>query len=238
MKISHDLMRFLKNRAKSQGITQVMIANQFNISLPTVKRWYQGKGLSLEQASQLSEFLGISLGEALVSIKNTTQTFQYTANQEKYFAKHPEYLAFFDNLLRGHSVKKISTRFSLNELKVSKYLLQLENLGLLELHIGNKVKLLVSGEPVWRKNGDLVKKFKNKILTDFSNSPAQIKLDKFHLYDLLNYDLDKLILKLNDALQFATIASNRASVSSDKSKALGLRVSLKGFNWSLDNYLQ
>lgn len=237
MKISKELMTLLKNLAKSQGVTQKMIAEKFEVSLPTVKRWYQGKGLTLEQANLLSEYLGISLGEALMSIKKNTNNFEYTMEQENFFSNNPDYLAFFDNLIRGKTVQSVVKKFNISNIKTTKYLLKMEKLGLIELLPKNKVKLLVTGEPVWRKNGPLSKRFKNKIINDFLESFNSVKFNKFHLFDLNTNDVEKLIISINEIMDFATNASNRAAISSGKSKSYGFSVSLKGFTWSLDSFL-
>jgi Mn-dependent DtxR family transcriptional regulator len=234
--ISAELMKYLKNRAHSQGITQKMIAEHFNVSIPTVKRWYAGSGLSLEQANEICNYLGIPLGQALISIKNTSDSFQYTLEQEIFFSTNPDYLAFFDNLLRGKSVNRIAKKFTLSNTKVTKYLIKLDKLGLIELHPNNKIKLLVKGEPVWRKNGPLVKSFKQKILDSFLSTKSSV-VDKFHLYDLTAEDIKLITKNIEELLNFSSRASNRSAISNHKSKSYGFQISLKEFRWSLDNFL-
>jgi transcriptional regulator with XRE-family HTH domain len=235
--INIELMRFLKSRAAAQGITQKMIAEYFEVSIPTVKRWYSGIGLSLEQADRISQYLGISLGQALVSIQNTTDTFQYSHEQESFFAKNPNYLAFFDNLLRGRSVKQIQKKFSLNNMSTDKYLIKLDKLKLIELHPNNKVKLLQIGEPVWTSNGPLTRAFRKNIMDDFIATKSSL-LDKFYLYEFSDEDLRLISIKLEELLQLTSRANNRAAANNIKNKAYGLNISLKEFNWSLDKFLQ
>jgi transcriptional regulator with XRE-family HTH domain len=233
--ISLELMKFLKNRATSQGVTQKVIADYFDVSIPTVKRWYSGAGLSLEQANELSNYLGISLGQDLISIQNNTKSFHYTHIQETFFAKNPDYLAFFDNLLRGKTVKYITKKFSLSDTKVSKYLLKLDKLKLLELHSNNKIKLLTAGEPVWAIDGPLKKSLKKNIIDDYLSTKNSV-IDKFYLYELSKDDLE-LILKMIEELTLLNSRSNNRAIASDKiSKPYGFSISLKEFHWSLDKF--
>ena len=59
-----------KLRARSLGVTQTKMAHDLNVSIPTVKRWYSGKGLTIASIEKVSEYLGQSLGELFSQIEN------------------------------------------------------------------------------------------------------------------------------------------------------------------------
>lgn len=213
-----------------------MIAKEFDVSLPTVKRWYSGQGLSLEQASDLCHFLGLTLGEALHAIQKTTQTFLYTLEQEKFFAKNPDTLAFFDNLLRGKSLKSMRKKFRLSSTKMTDSLLKLDRLKLIELHPNNKFKLLKKGEPIWRPSGPLQVTFRSQILEDFLGT-KKCDLDRFLLYEFSDDDAKAIQLKLLELQQLASTANRRSALANSKAKSYGLMLSLKEFKWSIDQFL-
>ena len=113
--INKQIAEQIKYKAKSSGLTQAAIANRLDVSLPTVKRWYAGKNLTIPSLKKLSDLLGFSLSELFSAIDSEKNQFQYTLSQENYLAKHPESLAFFDLLLRGKTIKQIQSQFKLKD---------------------------------------------------------------------------------------------------------------------------
>ena len=235
--ITKEVMKKIKSYAIAAGVTQVDIAEELNVSLPTVKRWYQGKGIGLDQLAILCTFLGADLAEVIKSVDESQRSqFYYTEAQERFFSKSPDSLAFFDNLLRGKSVKQIQRKFSLSDMTVNKVLLALDKLALIELHAGNKVKLLLEGEPVWRVDGELSKKFRSVILNDFLKQKSEE--EKFILCDLLDDDVQTLKGKMQDVNQFITSSIKRASMYPERAKSYGFYFQLKKFTWSVDQFLK
>jgi transcriptional regulator with XRE-family HTH domain len=235
--ISKEAMLVVKNRAKSLGITQSDIAQYLNVSLPTVKRWYSGSGVNIEILKNICDVIEVSLSDVFTMVEsNEGNQFTYTDTQEKFFSKNPHCLAFFDYLVRGFSVSRIQKKFSLPRVELEKILNQLEKLELIDWLPGNKAKLKVSGEPAWISGGPLSNKFRESILNSFVNGHNK-KNTKFLLHDYLDSDFNKIKSKLDELLEFASIANRRAKSSADKSKNYGFYISLKGFNWDMDCFL-
>ncbi len=234
--LTTELLEHFKNLAKAQGITQNEVAIAFGISLPTVKRWFSGKGITIEQADKLATYLGTSLGESLISVQNTRKHFTYTLEQEKYLSHHPKTLAFFDLLLRKNSAKDIEKKFKLSEQEVFQFLYQLDKLQLIELQPKNKFKLKAEGEPNWRKNGPLQKKFSAGIFKDFLDSQKSLH-KSFSLTEILPEDSKKLDKKIEEILIFVNQANSRASQSKSKKKSIGFSLIVKDYQWSLDDLL-
>lgn len=226
----------LKFRAKSLGITQADIAKELDVSIGTIKRWYSGKGFTVSSIQQLSEYLGISLSQLFAEIENEKETFEYTLKQEKILAQKPELLVFFDHLLRGKSIKQIQNLFNIKNQKTDQILLALDKVGLIELHENNKVKLLRKGEPVWKKDGPLSKKFKGIVIDDFLCKLKE-KDASFFIHDYLVDDLGQILLKMEELKTYLSYANKRASKSNQKKASFGTYFALKEFSWNLDSFL-
>lgn len=226
-----------KNKAKSQGITQDDLASKLGVSLPTVKRWYGGGTITLESLQKLVNEVGLTLTEVFSSLEeSSSKTFHYSGEQEKFFSDNPDYLAYFDNLLRGQSPSQIQKKFALSEKRSVQYLSKLDKLKLIEWLPKNKIKLLVEGEPVWKAGGELAKKLRSDILRSFLEK-EQKNESHFFLHDYLPEDRDEIARKIQELIEFAKRANSRAKFRTDNTKSAGLYISLQNFRWVIDKYL-
>lgn len=227
----------LKTRAKAQGITQARIASDLNVSIPTVKRWYAGQSLTLPSIQRLTEYLGVSLGEFFSNLENDKNCFEYTLKQEQFLVKNPASLAFFDQLVRGRSVKQIKNQFKIKENDINFILLSLDRIKLIELHQDNKVKLLNKGEPRWRKSGPLAKRFKAEIIESFLNGVSD-KEATFYLHEYLWQDKDLIKKKIEDLKQFLVLANKKANRSNEAKVSYGTYIASNKFDWKLTDLLK
>ena len=235
--LNKQALQIIKNKSKSLGLTQAHLAKKMGVSLPTIKRWYGGGTITLESLKLLANEAGLTLTEIFSSIEESTApSFRYTDEQENFFSSNPDYLAFFDNLLRGYSPSQVQKKFQIADKKVTSYLSKLDKLKLIEWLPQDKVRLLVQGEPVWKVGGALGTKLRADIFQSFMG--AEVKANThFFLHDYLPEDKEELARKIQDLIEFAKRANSRAKFKTDRSKAAGLYISLQNFRWSLDKYL-
>lgn len=235
--INKQALQIVKNKAKSQGLTQNDLAKKLGVSLPTIKRWYAGGTITLESLKLLVNQVGLSLTEVFSSIEESAlETFHYTDEQEYFFSTNPDYLAYFDNLLRGNTPSQIQKKFHLPEKKTVQYLSKLDKLKLIEWLPKNKVRLLVKGEPVWKVGGPLAVKLRNDIFKSFIESERKSET-QFFLHDYLEEDRKEISRKIQDVVEFAKRANRRAKFNIDKAKPSGIYLSLQNFRWEVDKYL-
>lgn len=236
--LSTDVIDLVKARAKANGQTQADLAKRLRVSLPTIKRWYQGEFSTLGNLKLLCDEVGLTLTEVFEAAeKPRTLNFQYTIEQESFFADHPEYLAYFDLLLSGHSPANIQKTYSLEPKLATRILSKLEKLRLIDWLPSDKIKLLVTGEPVWRKNGPLSKKLSPENLRTFLQTADHSKTH-FFLHDYLPEDADVLKSKIEDLIRFARTADKRAKRRNNEAKPHGFYISLQNFRWNLDEFLK
>lgn len=235
--LNKQALQIVRNKAKSQGLTQSELATKLGVSLPTIKRWYGGGTITLESLQRLVAEVGLTLTEVFSSLEETaSETFHYTEEQEHFFSENPDYLAYFDNLLRGQSPSQIQKKFHMSERKSVQYLGKLDKLKLIAWLPKNKVKLLVKGEPVWKTGGELAKKLRSDIFRSFIEREQRSDAH-FFLHDYLPEDRDELARKIQELIEFAKRANSRAKFRTDSSKPAGLYLSLQNFRWEIDKYL-
>ena len=235
--LNKQAMQIIKIKSKSLGLTQETLAKKLGVSLPTIKRWYGGGTITLDSLNLLVNEVGLTLTEVFSSLESSlSPSFQYTDEQESFFSSNPDYLAYFDNLLRGYSPSQIQKKFHLIDKKCISYLAKLDRLKLIEWLPNNKVRLLVHGEPIWKPGGALATKLRSDILKNFFESESTVS-SHFFLHDYLPEDKEEIAKKIQELIEYSKRANSRAKFKVDKSKPIGLYLSLQNFRWNIDTYL-
>lgn len=230
-----ELMQIVKERCKSLGVTQEQLAKKVKVSLPTVKRWFSGQGIDLENLFKLLDILSVSLEEIASSLPQIqSKTFTYTEEQEEFFSVNPEYLAYFDQLLQGKSPQQIQKSYQISVRSTRRYLKALEVLKLIEVHPQEKIKFLVVGEPEWRHNGKLALSMRENAFQEFMKTskqkPGDIKL-LIHRYSA--EDCEELKQDMFNLIRKAQSFHKRTSLLGTTSKPYGCMLGLAPFTWNL-----
>jgi transcriptional regulator with XRE-family HTH domain len=234
---SYKIMNVIKNTVKQDGLTQQQFANKVGVSLPTLKRWLTGTGVTLQNLGDMCEVLGLSLSDVASQVDDENKKeFFYTDEQEIFFANNPDCFAYFDYLIKGLSTQKIRSKFQLRPKQITMYLSSLDRLNLIEWLPDNKAKLLVKGEPVWKKTGPLVKKYKLDIWNEFIQSRNEVN-SSFYLHDYTKEDLERIKVKISELVTLTKAANKKVSITNQKSDAYGFFFCLQKYRWNLDQYL-
>lgn len=237
--MKRSLMNALARVARAQGLTQADLARRLGVSLPTLKRWLRGEGIDLASLEALLNELGLSLAEAAALVPgDASRGFDYTVEQEAFFARHPYFLAYFDRLLAGNSPAQIRRRSQISERATSRYLRKLAELGLIERLEGGRVRLLPRGEPRWRKGGPLSQRFRGEALQSFlkGSPPESIR---FGIHRLLPDDARKMQLMINELRDALIVAESRAKVhAQDDARPWGALTALSPFEWELLTHIR
>jgi len=226
----------LKRIYSRQEKTQPQLAQELGVSLATTKRWLQGKGIALDDLSRLLTLMGSSLREFAASIEAPSQQFAYTLVQEEALAKEPGLLAYFDFLLNGRNPQQIKKIFALTSKANFHYLFNLDKIGLIKLLPGEGAKLLVSGEPKWRKHGPLSQKFRQTAVQEFiSQGIGDGKAMRFGIYYLEKAAELELTKRIEELYSLAKELESRTRARSNIADLvpLGMLCAFKSFEWSL-----
>lgn len=243
MKLSSakTVMDLLKTRAKFLGVTQQQIAKKFSVSLPTVKRWFAAKGVSIETLTELMEMLDLGWDDIAIEFDVAAgPEFVFTFAQEKLFAANPSAHVFFDLLLDGSTPYQIEKKFRLQKSSTRKYLRALENVGLIDVLPGDKIKIKVKGEAKWMTNGPLAQRFRESAIQDFMDHMNQSGGSlRFGIHNLLPEDKKDLKEDLEKINSKVLRAERRARLTrSPQTRSYGLMFAFEPYDWTLSKSIE
>ena len=202
MNESKHIIQTLKKLLRSKGVTYSRLAKVLELSEASVKRIFSEETFSLDRLGKICNVLGITIHDlANLANKNGRENiYCYTLEQERFFCNNLSCLAFFDMLLNLGSVKNIQKKFKVSQKKISFYLSSLEKLGLIERHPYDRVKLLVSNNVQWIRNGPLRKKLFDLAKAEFLNNEFDEKNSfyKFITAQISKSTHRKLLVKLDE----------------------------------------
>lgn len=155
------LVASLKRLLRARGIGYREIADTLAVSEPTIKRWFAGKGITVEHLEDLCVFAGVSLIELIEFTAHDTDARlrQLSIEQEEVLAQDKNLAFVFSVILRGWAPVDLWREQGLEPAALVSYLIQLEKIRLIELLPGNEVRLLTTRDVEWRKDGPIRTQF-------------------------------------------------------------------------------
>lgn len=150
-----QVLNALKIMLKSQKVTYAELAKRTGTTEAAVKNIFYSRSVSLEKLIQICQAINVSFSDLIAASETTKSSdLQLSEANEKFFVEHPNYLAFFRELvLLRKPPKKIKTENNLDQKSLFIYLRQLEKMELIEIVSDSNIRHKVSGRLTWRKNG-------------------------------------------------------------------------------------
>lgn len=165
---SQKIKNIFKDLLKKKGITYQEVAQQLNCSLPTVNRILGSEEITLTRVLELCELLDLPFSDLAAMTKEETHTEErFTEKQESFLAKNGHIFSYFIKLLNNETPKQIAEDYGLSQRSTDKYLIALENEGLIKVTGKNKIRPAFESMPELGK-GPLGKKYFEKIINTCS----------------------------------------------------------------------
>ncbi|NJD33961.1 MAG: helix-turn-helix transcriptional regulator [Betaproteobacteria bacterium] len=162
---TQELIATLKKLLKSEGLTYRELARKLEISESSIKRLFAEESFSLKRVDQICHHLGINLSDLVHMMdRENPRITQLTEAQEKEAASDLKLLGIAFLVMNGWSYQNILENFSINEATLVHYLFKLDKLRILDLLPNNRIRLLISSNFSWRKNGPVQKTLANVVL--------------------------------------------------------------------------
>ncbi|WP_413576919.1 helix-turn-helix domain-containing protein [Bdellovibrio sp. HCB290] len=132
----------LKNQLKKNKMTYEALAEELDVSVPTIKRWLGDAELGLSELLRICSVLNLNLAEiqALVDQEKKNNSHELTLEQQAFFAKNMNYLGYYSQIIDGRTPEEIAKKFGLTKLSTDKYLVKLEKIGVIKVTGKQKVK--------------------------------------------------------------------------------------------------
>lgn len=123
-----------------------MLADQLDVSLPTVKRMLNKTSIPLDRMLAICQVAQIELGELIADAeKFRPKHHEFTSEQDSLFFNQPWFLSYFRELtLGGKNPDEIAIDFNLTQKSTDGYLIGLAKVGLIERDTKNGIHFLVT----------------------------------------------------------------------------------------------
>jgi len=166
-----ELIQTLKKQLRACGITYAQIAESLELSEASVKRLFSEESFTIQRLEAVCELAGLELSDLVVlAQKSRHQLETLSLDQEKEIAGDIALLLVTVSVINGFGFSDLLSYYELDEHQCIQKLAKLDRLGLLDLLPGNRIKLRISSNFRWQRNGPIQKFFQEKVEQDFFNS--------------------------------------------------------------------
>lgn len=172
MSDTHRIVQGLKRALRARGITYAMLAQRISLSEPSVKRILSRGTLTLPRLEKICAATGISLEELVRPVPGAPAETSSTLSdaQEAALAADPQLLGCFYLLTNGHAPRDVAAELGADEKLLRRWLVKLDNLGLVELRPRLTARLRVRAPISWRDDGPIRHTYEHQVRDEFMRS--------------------------------------------------------------------
>jgi DNA-binding Xre family transcriptional regulator len=172
------LVRGIKTRLRSQGISYKEFAAQLGVSEPTVKRDLSRGKFSLQRLDKICEVLGVEVND-LIQPADSSPLTELSEEQEHALIGSPKLLLVTYLVVNDWKFKDIVSTFQLDENELVKILLTMDRLRIVDFRPPTRMRKLTSRNFSWRKDGPVHAYFIRRVVPEFFNARFDSPGDEF-----------------------------------------------------------
>lgn len=181
MSQSGQLIDTLKLELRKQRITYKGVAEKLGLAEASVKRLFAEKSFTLERLEKVCELLNMGFNDLVQQMeKNVEFTTELTLDQEQELVSDIKLLLMAHFLVNKHDFPSIIENYEIEETEGIRLLAKLDRMKIIELQPGNRVKLLISPNFNWIRNGPIQRFFEQTVQSEFFESsfdgPREIRI--------------------------------------------------------------
>jgi len=166
---SKVLVRNLKARLRSEGITYRTLAAKLKLSEPTVKRDLSRGEFSLRRLDRICEILSVTLDDLLRTPSGSTLLTELSTEQERALVGNPKMLLVAYLVVNDWNFQEIVDTFAVSDNELIDILLKLERLGITEFTPPRRMRKRTARNFSWRKDGPIHEFFLQRVAPEFFN---------------------------------------------------------------------
>lgn len=236
MRRQDALIDELKRVLKEQGMSYADLAAGLGLSIASVKRLFATGRFTLQRFEKACNLAGATIADLVERIAaRKAMITELTVEQEEEFLANPKlflitYLTFnrwsVDEILRVY-------RFTLQE--VDTLLERLDQLGVIELRPGRRIRYLLTRNFSWRKNGPLQHFIRRNILPEFfaagfDEPNAEFRVFTASLSQASMAQLQRSIMRL--VREFNELAEQDSALDIEQRQAMAAVLALRPMYYS------
>lgn len=235
MRQHQSLIDTLKKQLKAAGFTYAKIAEHIDLSEASIKRIFALKKMSMQRLEELCDLIQLDIEELVrINSQQQRQTSSLSLKQEQKLSQNRELLLLAVCLMNHWSVADIRATYEINNL--IKLLNELDAMKIIEVLPHDRVKLLVSRNFAWIKNGPIQHFFNTQVQSNFLasgfNQASQHKL--FRVGMLSPESRNKLIEKLEKvAREFNDLHELDSHLPVGKRNGSGIMLAIRDWEFSV-----
>jgi hypothetical protein len=222
MTIRSRFVEALKRAVRLRGMTYARLASELRLSEASVKRMFSRGSFTLARIEEILSVLDLELHElARLSRLGGTDSAELTLEQELGLAKDERLLSVFWLVLNDWSFAGILQSFSISRTELTVAFARLERLKLVEWGAGDRVRLRVARDFLWRAAGPVKKAYGRRVVDEFLRGrfDAPLEVLRFESRELspesaaaLKQRLEKLVADFNEAAEADAAVPSRRRV--------------------------
>lgn len=228
---TEQLIDALKRVLKSRHITYALLAQRIGMSEASVKRLFSQRTFTLSRLEQVLSALEIDFFELAKLARGAGDAPQeMTEQQEQTLASEPRLMGIFYLLFNDWQPAQILARYELTEAELTRLLVKLDRMRLIELLPANRVKLRVGRHLRLRPSGAIRAKHGQKTMAEF----LAVEFDRhgghflFEFRDISPASFAVLHRKLDRlAAEFNELAELDSTLPPDKRQSIGLVLGMR-----------
>ncbi len=165
---AEDVVKTLKRMLRERGLTYRDVARSLALTESSVKRLFSEQDFSLKRLETLCALMDSDLSTLMTRAEQArTRISTLSLEQEKLLVSDTRLLLIAVCLVNRWSYEDIVATYQIDEYEAIQALAKLDRFQLIELQPGNRVRLLVSSDFSWRRNGPIQEFFEAQVQGDF-----------------------------------------------------------------------
>jgi transcriptional regulator with XRE-family HTH domain len=172
------IVRGIKAKLRSHGLSYRELAKSIGVSEPTIKRDLSRGRFSLERLDKICEVLGSEVADLLQPAEEAQLT-ELSEQQELALVASPKLLLATYLIVNDWRFADIVSTFRINENELVSILLKMDRLRIVDFRPPTRIRKLTSRNFSWRKDGPVHGFFMQRVLPEFFNTRFDSPGDEF-----------------------------------------------------------
>ncbi|MEM6638925.1 MAG: helix-turn-helix transcriptional regulator [Pseudomonadota bacterium] len=165
---SARLVATLKRELRARALTYRDLAGLLDLSESAVKHMFSTANFSLRRLDSVCDALGLDIGELVaLSEAHAPRLERLPAEFEDEIVGDIRFLLITYCLVNHWTFDEIVARYRIERAEGFRYLRRLDQMKIIEVLPGDRVRLLIASNFAWRKNGAMERFFNQRVQTDF-----------------------------------------------------------------------
>jgi DNA-binding Xre family transcriptional regulator len=166
------LIDVLKKALRERGFTYARVAKGLGLSESSVKRTFSLGTMSLERLEQLCALLELEIADLLELTRAAEGRVKELAEEvEKTLVSDVKLLLVAVLAINHWTVQAMLETYRFSEAELVGLLTRLDRLGIIDLLLGNRIKVRLARNFTWRKGGPIQRFFEERVQEQFFDWP-------------------------------------------------------------------